>query len=298
MATIQTLVDRSRRKLRGTRREPFNVLGEPFLAGTDELVLANPVGDRNSISAGDYLCIGAEIMLVTSVDAPAGHVTVEREVDGTTAPATHEAGARVEINWRWMTADLLTDLADEVRSWGDGIFTVASADVSIGTGTRSVDLPLTRFRYPLELRRKSTGREWVGVPVKQYRIETNMPTSQFSSGNALIVVSSLSALAAQYNLIYAQSFDISALEVLETDLEDIGITATLFDAAIYGVAFRALAGDEAGRVDEIAQPEPRDAAEVEPFDAMRAASAFKAIRDLRIAEEAMRLRTLYRLKVA
>lgn len=298
MATIQTLVNRSRRKVRGTKREPFNVLAEPLVSAADLLVLTNAVTGANAITIGDYLGIGAELMLVTAVDVPNKRVTVLREVDGTPMPASHAAGSVVEVNWRWLTADLLTDLADEIRSWPDGIFKIATVDVSIGTGSRSVDLPVTRFRYPLQLRRKSTGRQWVDVPGRQFRVEMGLPTSEFTSGNALIVNSSLSAIAAQYNLTYAQAFDVSAVENPATDLDVVGLSAYLYDAAIYGVAFRALAGDEAGRSDEIAQPEPRDAEEVDPFDAMQAASAFKAIRDLRLAEEKSRLRTLYPMKVA
>lgn len=296
MATVETLVAQARRKLRGTKREPFNVLAAEMTSGQDYMDLDVPLVGLGGISTTNYLCAGAEIMYVTAVDSAAKRVTVQRGVDGTPI-STHAAGTRVEINWRWLTADLLTDLAHEIRSWGDGIFKVVDSGVlSMGIASRSVDLPLTRFRYALELRQKFTGRQWVSLPAGRFRVETGLPTDEFASGNALII--SGACQTSQLILTYAQGYDLTAVETLTTDLADIGLTETLYDAAIYGIAFRALAGDEAGRLDEISQPEPRAAEDVDAFDAMRAASAYKAIRDLRLEEEKRRLRTLYPVKVA
>lgn len=296
MATVDTLVARARKMLRGSKREPFRLLADD-VAAVDEflpITVAPPV----NTAVDDYVCVGTELMLVTSVDLSTDppRLNVIRGVDGTVVPATHPAGSRVELNWRWFTSDLLHWLADDIRSWPEGIFTpTTSAVLSLGASSRSVDLPLTRFQWPLALLQKVSTKEWTPVPAGKFRIHQGLPTSEFASGNALIMPPN--PFSSQLILTYASGFDLSAVETVTTDLATIGVTERLYDAALHGVAFRALAGDEASRLDDHSQPEPRSAEEVEAFDQMRAASAYKAIRDLRLEEEKRRLRTLYPVKV-
>jgi len=281
--------------LMGSRRESFKLLKDPVPSGQTFLIFDDPPAP---ITERDYLGLGTETMYVTSIDLTQNRVNVIRGVDDTVAPVSHPAGTKVEIQWRFFTADLLAFLTDEIRSWPDSIFTVAVTPIlTIPTGRREIDLPLTRFRFPLDVTAKRSARfEWVPVPVKDYRIKTGLPTTFYPSGNALTVTSRWHS--SLFLIEYAQSFDLSAVEDVDTDTDDIGFSEHLFDAAMYGVAWRALAGEEANRSDNNSQPEPREAAEVEPFDAMRSASAYKAIRDLRLEEEKRRLRQLYTLKVA
>jgi|GEM_PF-6655919 len=293
MATINALVAKARRRLRGSKREPFRLLSEAVPSGQTFLRLTAP---PSKVQVDDYLCLGAEILVVTSVDEEQNQLNVLRGVDDTPQPTTHAAGTRVEINWRWFTADLLDHLTDEIRSWGDGIYGVKDVTVSLGATSRAVDLPLTRFLWPLELRQKVSTRAWKTVPARSFRVEQGLPTSEFASGNALILPRQ--SFASTLILTYAQSFDVSAVDSLTTDLATVGITERLHDAAFYGIAWRALSSEESSRLDDGSQPEPRAADEVEPGDQMRAASAYKAIRDLRLEEEKRRLRTLYPMKVA
>lgn len=296
MTTLGNLVARSHRMLSGARREAFNELDVAVATTTEtELRLTRGLA---SIAVNSYVAVDAEIMLVTEIDAANKVIQVVRGVDDT-VPATHAEGARVEVNWRWFTADLFAFLGDEIRAWPDDIFAVGQQDVSIGIGSRGADLPLTRFRMPLRVRRKMTDTvsgtaTWVDVPIRQFRIETNLPTSDFASGNAFIVPSNPNT--ATYRVEYAQEFDLSGLEVITTDIATLPLSERLIDAAVYGVAWRALAGDEASRSSDTSQPEPREAAEVRARDRIQAASSYKAICDERLEQEKRRLRQLYPVK--
>lgn len=294
MTTVGQLVSRARRMLRGSKRESFNVLAEAAPSAQGHFVLEHSM---TSIAIGDYLGLGAEVAYVTAKDDSLKRVDVVREVDDTPAPVTHPVGTLVEVNWRFLTADLLGFLVDEVRSWPDGIFIVESETVTIPMSSRAVDLPLTRYRLPLDASVRRQGRtEWVPLPTRSFRVKTGLPTSEFPSGNTFTVSHGWGG--ATVILEYAQALDLSALEDLTTDVATIGLTQHLYDAALYGVAWRALSSDEAERSSRTSQPEPRIAEEVGAADAMRAASAYKAIRDLRLEEEKRRLRQLYPLRVA
>lgn len=294
MTTVGQLASRARRMLMGSRREPFNTLKDAAPSGQAFFDLnESPV-----VKTGDHLGLGTEIAYVTGVDPSLNRVTVVRGVNDTPQPASHPVGTRVEASWRFFTADLVDYLADEIRSWPDGIFVVTSSGpISIPVSTRAVDLPLTRFRFPLDAVARRQGRtEWVPLPSRSYRIKTGLPTSEFPSGNALTLKGGWGG--SSVILEYAQSFDLSALTDTATDVATVGLTDNQFDAAYYGVAWRAMAPEEANRSDDNSQPEPREAEEVEAGDALRSASAYKAIRDMRLEEEKRRLRHLYPLRVA
>lgn len=292
MNTVAELVSRARRMLRGSKREPRNTLAQAAPSGQAFLIMEHDVA---KISVGNYLGVGAEVMYVTARDVTTKRVDVERGVDDTPQPVSHPVGTRVENNWRFLTADLLGFLVDEIRSWPDGIFVPVTTELTIPMSSRSVDLPLTRFRFPLKAVASRQGRvDWVPFPTRSYEIQTGLPTSQFPSGNAFVVSGGWAG--ASVVLHYAQALDLSAVGSLTTDTDAIGFSEHLYDAALHGIAWRALAGEEADRSNDHSQPEPRNADEVDPFDAMRAASAYKAIRDLRLEEEKRRLRQLYGLR--
>lgn len=278
----------------GSRREPYNRLASAITDSSTTLTLKHVPDPHHNY----YIGIGPEIMFVADTDDSTKTLTVERGDD--TPAVAHDADTRVELGWRFFTADLLAYFRDEVASWPDTIFAVGSENVTIGIQSRDVDLPLTRFRFPLALKARRSATivsypyTWVDVPRIKFRIEQNLPTSEFPSGNALIVPKH--ADATDYRLEYAQSFDLAGISDLTTDIADIGLTETMIDAVMYGIGWRALSGDEAARSDTASQPEPREAEEVEAGDRARLATLWKEIRAERLADEARRLRQTYRVR--
>lgn len=277
--------------LAGSKREPLNALSGSVDASQTTLTLSGPLGP---IADGDFLGIDGEIVAVVSRNDGTNQVTVLRGVNDTPA-ATHASGTRVEVNWRWFTADLLDYLGDEIRSWPDSIYAVAHADTTIGSSSRDVDLPLTRYRTPLRAVGRRGSKPWTDIPANEWRVDVGLPTTIHPSGNALTV--GRGWLGATVRVSYAQGFDLSGLGTPATDITAIGLSEHQVDAAMYGVAWRALAAEEAMRSDMTDQPEPRIAEDVDAADAMRTASAYKAIRDLRLDEEKRRLRQLYQVRI-
>lgn len=289
MTTLGDLVQRSGRMLSGHRREAFNSLASSVDASSTTVALSRAV---DLIAPNTWIGIGTELMLVDSVDSANKSLTVTRGANSTAS--AHAVGDQVEVGWRWFSLELLDMLGDEIASWPDEIYAVGNVDVSLGISQRDTTLPLTRFRFPLRVRRRTSpttigSSQWVDAPIRSYRIETNLPG--YADSNAFIAAS-VSA-AADYRIEYARALDVAGLDDLATDITAIPLSQSLVDAAIYGVAWRALSGNEANRSNDASQPEPRQADEVRSFDRMRAASSFKAIRDQRLAEEITRLHTLY-----
>lgn len=291
--SVRAVVRRAHRMLTGSRRERRNRTKAAMDDTQTFVELANPP----EINVGDHLGLGTEIVLVETVDLSQNRVTVQRGVDDT-IPVAHDANTTVEVKWRWFTIDLLGFLTDEIRSWPDSIFAVGVApEVTVGVSARAVDIPLTRFRFILEVTAQRSGRDvWVSVPAADRHIKTNLPVAEFPSGNAFTVHRRWRD--SRFIVEYAQGFDLQGIEQLEAQTVDIGLSEHLFDAALYGVAWRALAGDEAKRSDTSSQPEPRIAEEVEAGDAIQTASAYKVIRDQRLEEEKRRLRALYPVRFA
>lgn len=290
VSTVGDVVARARRELQGVRRGAWNRLNGAVDDSQTTFTMARQLGP---IKPGVHLGLGSEIVYVVDIDGL--DVVVERGVEG--VATAHDTLTKVEVGWRWFSADLLDLWGDEIRSWPDSLFSVGQVEASLGISQRSVDLPLTRFRFPLRLRykRSSPRNEWADVPSRQFRVETDLPTAEFPSGNALIVASNPDT--ASYRLEYAQRFDTAALDDTSTDLADIGITEHLIDVSIHGVAWRALVSAEINRSERSSQPEPREAEEVAAGDAARTASVHLALRDARISDEVRRLRQTHRVRL-
>lgn len=286
--TVGDVVTRVRQRIQGARRGAWNRLASSIDDTITSLTLTRAAAP---IKKGSFIAIGTEKMYVTDVTGL--DVDVERGFD--TTAASHTAGDVVEINWRQFTYELLDMFDDEIRSWPDTVFAVGQQEVSIGITSRSVDLPLTRFRHPLQLRRKVSTGEWTNVPIRRYRIEQGLPTSDFPSGNALIVT--VNPDSATYRLDYARSFNLALLGDLTANLTDIGITNHLIDAGQYGVMARALEADEANRSSTSGQPEPREAVEVEAGDRVRTAIYYWSRRNERLDDEVRRLHQTYPVKI-
>lgn len=288
MTTVGNVVERARRMLRGSKRETFNILDTDLIVGATTLKCRLSIATLGKVAIGDVVGVGPDIMLVTDTDAANQTFDVTRGLDGTTTAVTIPAGTVIEVNWRWFTADLVAFAGDELRSWPVGVFKVASVPATVGVSFRHADLALIRFAFPLRARYQRDGtREWVDIPSRQWRIEQGLPTPADSQ----LIVSA--GYTGSVVVEYAQALDLSAVGDPDTTLASIGLNDTLVDALLYGIGWRAAAPEEFGRADRTSQPEPRTADEVKAGDALRNASAYKALRDMRLAEEMRRLRNLY-----
>jgi hypothetical protein len=285
--TVGGLAFRTLRMANGQRRQGFNFLAAAVDADDTTFTFSDDLG---GMTVGSYLGVDEEIVYVRSVDVSAKSAVVRREQLGTTG-ASHLIDAPVQVDWRWFTADVVDAIADEVRSWPPDVFAVGEVDISVGAATTAIDVALTRYRYPLLLQRTQSGVDrWIDV-TGSYDVLTNLPTSSFASGNALQLPSNFRG-AGTVRLHYAQDFDVSAFTVATT-LAAVGLPVTLHDAIIYGAAARLLIGDESPRSNTGSQPEPRQAADVRPGQAIQTGAAYRQLADQRVQDEAARLRSKY-----
>jgi len=288
--TVGDLAARVQRTVNGTRRQPVNYLSGALTSSATNVTFADEV---DGITAGSYLGIGEEIVYVRSVNENARTAVIRRAMFNTTA-AAHADDSEVQIDWRWFTADVVDAIADEIRSWGDDIFAVTDVDIEVGAADTAVAVSLTGYRFPLELRRSESGRDkWLDV-TGTYRVETGLPTSSFSTGNALFLPSS-SRGAGTVRLTYATDFDTESITT-STALDDIGLPQSLHDAAMYGASARLLIDREPQRSSVESQPEPRRAADVRAGAAVQMGAAYRQLADQRLADEALRLRARYPIR--
>lgn len=291
VTTVGDLADRVLRAVNGSRRQLVNWLSGAVDPSTTTFTFTDPI---EGIAPGTYLGVGEEIVYVRSTNEAARTAVVRRGMHNTTA-AAHADDAEVQVDWRWFTADVVDAIADEIRSWGDDIFRVSEVDVPVGSSATAVNVALTGFRFPLRLRRTVPGKDrWVDVTAR-YEVQTNLPTSEFPDGAALFLPST--ALGpGTVRLEYAADFATDSIG-LSTTLDAIGLSSTLVDAALYGAAARLLIDREAQRSAVESQPEPRQAEEVRAGHAIQTGAAYRQLADRRLAEEAMRLRARYPIRM-
>lgn len=287
--SIGGLIQRIHRSLKGSIRENYTLLANPV---DDDDTVFN-FTSLEGITTGSYLGIGAEIVHVLSTSDGGNSATVIRGMFDTAA-VSHIAATLIEIDWRWLSADILTALVEEVRSWPEDIFAVRVTDVPVGSSSTAVNVALPEYRFPLRMRRTVSGKDrWIDV-TNIYSIQTDLPTTQFVDGNAVFMPTSRQG-GGTIRLEYASNFATSIMD-LDTTTDDIGLSSSLIDCVVYGTLWRLMVDREMVRNQVSAQPEPRQAADVPQGSALRTGAAHKQLRDERLREEARRLRSLYPMR--
>ena len=238
---------------------------------------------NSGIHAGHRLGINFEMMQVTSV---AGEVaTVVRGAGGSIA-AVHALDDMVYIRWRWFLNDVAMAMADEVRSWPNELFKVASEDLAITTSSVSYPIVATDFRFPLLLE-LNDGNTYGRTPLIRGDVR--------QTGTGLRLHLERAIASGTLTMMYAADFTTTSF-VQGTLLADVGVEERFFDIVRYGVLARLLDMREPERSQRGTQPDPREAEETRVLDTARQAQALKARRDQRIEEEIERLRNRWPIR--
>jgi hypothetical protein len=246
--------------------------------------------------------IDSEIMLIRSYDPAAKTVTVLRGFLGTTA-ASHTDQTIVEIAPRFPLVDVTDTMREEIESWGSSLFTVKTAAFNTTTDLRAYNLTgALRPVFILEAVQTnsvstSTENSRSYLPVEMIR---DVATADFASGFAVQFKKRpptsqpvFVTWAEQINTAnWATSLDLTA--AVPTGL---GLDQGWLDIVTYGTLWRLMSGKEIGRTDLQASGDTRRGEEVPPLYTARAADQFRAIRDLRLANETNELRSRYPYRV-
>lgn len=294
MATLADLVEGARRLLTPFSTDRRNALNTSLDASTTTVVLSTIT---NSVpSVGDYIGIEYEVMYVSAVSqgTTTATLTVSRAEQGTTA-AAHASGGVVEVTPRFARGLILQALRDEIRSWPYDLYSTHTQVVEFAAGTATADLlPDAPTEVYSVLAAHRVSEAWdsrVKDPIID--IKRGFTAAATPDGYILQLRDARYDSAGSVHVTYSQAFDTETAWASTTDLANIGLSPSMYDIPPLGVAWRMLAGRDAERADFDAFDQSRKAAEVPATYPRQAAEGFRRDRDLRIQQEANRLRDLW-----
>lgn len=286
--TLDGVVSRVRRQWQATLRPHAFILSAPYVAGGTEI---NLDGDLSHIGEGSIVEVGTSLYYITAIGS--GSVTVLPGWEGTTS-ANAAAGDFAEIDPR-IPKSSLADMAEaEVRSWGSQLWRVATADVSVTSSGRvfNLDTGGDEILYLLGARLQPVGTaNWSGDtwPKTEARLLREMPTADFAAGQA-VQLENLSTRATTMRVFYATPFDLSTFTGPTDLVATCGLAASQLDVLDAGLRWRLLSSGLVTRTDSQSAGMSRDSEETTPTDILRATDMARAMRDRRLADEALELR--------
>lgn len=269
------------RTLQGSTREPVDVLSQSINDTQTDIILTH---GNELARVGSYIGIGDEIMAIVGREGNTLEVIRGSTFGGRSS--SWNASTVMAIGWRWFPGDVLERMVKELRSWPRALFRVRELDVSVGSSSETAfNVALTDFQQVLSLRiNRSGSSRWPSV---KGHIETNLPTTSFADGAALMLDHPPGS-AATVRIEYAAGFSNVDFE-FGTHISDLGITSSMRDILEWGTCWRCLSAGEPVRTSMVGQPAPRSGKEVRPMDQARQAMYFKGLRDERISDEIARL---------
>lgn len=296
MTTVAELIASTQNHVYGMHKEIINFVDTSILAADTSLVLSDTM--TNQVSIGSLLSIEDELLYVRSVNTSARSVTVRRGFRNTTA-AAHAAGTIVEINPRFPQVYLRQLLLEEIRSWSQDLFRVTYFDLNFTSSTLGYDLTgaasgVNDFYFPLEL---SIGPDSGSSDTTRYTGQGTgwqvVSSGGFASGRGLVLNRGYERSG---RLSVAQAFNLATF----TDATDVvgtaGLAQSMVDIPPYGAAWRALASREIKRSFTEGQGEMIKNEQVPPMYQMQVSAQLKKLRDTRLNEEKLKLRSRYPIR--
>lgn len=286
--TLDGVISRVRRQWQATLRPTIFTLSAAYTAGGDTF---NLNGDTTNIGDGSIAELGTALYYITAVST--GSITVAPGWEGTTS-VDGTVGDFVEIDPR-IPRSTLADMAEaEIRSWASQLWRVDSVDVEVSGQERAYDLGTNdEVIWLLAARLQPTGTSgtWAGDswPKAEARLLRSMPTADFASGQA-VQLETLPVQATTMRVWYAKPFDLSTFTSATDLVDDCGLSAAHLDVLDAGLRWRLLSSGLVTRTDWQAAGMARNADEVNPTDILRAVDMARAMRDRRLADEALELR--------
>lgn len=287
MTTTADLIAATERLLYSGTREERDYLAASYIAGATSLAVTNGTA---GIQRGARLAIGLEIFIVKDVSSTT--VTVAGAQEGSTA-ANHTSGDAVIVNPRYSWWSILKALNDELASLSspsNGLFQMLTKDLTYDASIEGYDLGTSSFIDVYEVRWKQTGVSKYWPEIREYEIDRNALSTDFTSTVAVFIEGATNAQPAR--ILYKAPF--TPLSTLTDDVLAVsGLPASAHDIPPYGAADVLVTAGEVRRNALGAQNDSKRLDEV-PTGAQRQASAgLRQIRERRVREEAARLRAAY-----
>lgn len=293
--TVADAIEETRGHLAGDGRVKLNRLSGAITSGATTLTCEFDI----DFGAGTYLTINDEIFYVWSVDTSTKIATVQRGVLGTDA-AAHADDDLIEVNPRFPRPIIKRALRDEIASWGEELFQVATIELSVndlstsrtGAISQGVNANIgTTWYFGLDLRHSPEPGGTTWPRVRNWELVRNADTDDFANGNALFIYEQVPTGTVQ--LVYATPMDVSTFADATVLTSGIGLATTMVDIPALGAAWRLLSPREVARTDMRAKGISRHSSEVPAGHMSGVADSIRRLRNARISEEATRLRAKY-----
>jgi hypothetical protein len=295
VTTLSDVVERTRRRLMTSMREPVNVLANPV----DSDDTAWTFTYETKFTEGYRLSVDLEDVRV----GPGGGTTTANVIRATagTSAASHAQGALVHIAPTWTNFEIAQAVNDELADLSspvNGLFRVRSDDFDFNPSTFGYELITDDFLSVWRVRYNVPGPEnvWPVIPPSMLTVDNAADTGDFPSG-VTIVLHEGGEPGHKVRVSYRAAFDLlpidSSDDLTANILTATGLHTEAHDILSLGAAIRLLSGLEAQRAYATAQANPRRGDEVPPGSASRALAPLLAQREERIRAEKDRLLARY-----
>jgi hypothetical protein len=288
VTTFGDVINLTRRRLLNVARGEINVLAVAIDGDDTALTFTYPTHH----SEGSRLSIGLEDMH-TVAGPSTTTAAVIRALDGSVA-TSHSIGDIVRIDAPWTDFEIATAVNNELGAIsGEGLFRIKSLDFIYNPTVSGYDLPASDLLDIWRVRYRTTGPDlgWPVIPPDGYRLDQVADTTDFSSGQQLVL--RVAAEAGQpVRVSYRASFD--SLVDLADDVTTVsGLHAEAHEILWVGAAIRLVSGLEVNRAIATAQGDPRRADEIEQRSTTAAITPLLAQREEILRREQARLLKRY-----
>lgn len=291
MTTAGQLIDRVAGELLAGTVEERNKVATGVDASTTTVTFTYPL---SGLREGSVFEVGSEQMYVWTTNSSAKSAVVERGFNGTTA-ASHDANDIATVNPRFPRARVLqqlnADLAD-LSSPLNGLFQVKTVDIAYNGSDRMVNITgATDIQNLIDVRYRYLSDDY--PIIRDVRLLTDMPTSDFASGFALAFDSYVRS--GTIRVIYRAPYGSFSSE--SSTVADVGGSDYLDDVLVLGSQIRLMAGREVKRNFTESQGDTRRAEEVPSGAVANSMLQLQRLRRDRVMAEAARLNRQYPLRI-
>ncbi|MGA1038199.1 MAG: hypothetical protein ACO3VQ_10370, partial [Ilumatobacteraceae bacterium] len=285
------LIDRVAGELLAGTVEERNKLATGVDASATTLTFTYPL---SGLREGSMFEIGSEQFYVWTTNSSAKSAVVERGFNGTTA-TSHSAEAITTINPRFPRSRVLqqlnADLAD-LSSPLNGLFQVKTVDIAYNGSDRMVNITgATDIQNLIDVRYRYLSDDY--PIIRDVRLLSDMPTSDFASGFALAFDSYVRS--GTIRVVYRAPYGSFSAE--SDTVADVGGSDYLDDVLALGTQMRLMAGREVKRNFTESQGDTRRAEEVPSGAVANSMLQLQRLRRDRVMAEAARLNRQYPLRI-
>jgi hypothetical protein len=291
MTTAAAIINRASRQLLAGTVEERNKLASSIDSSVTSIVLSYDLGGFRN---GSVFEIESELIYVWEADATAKTLEVERGYGGTT-PASHSSGVVTTLNPRFPRVGMLDALnseLDDLSSTANGLFRVATVDLTYNGSDRQINLTSSGTIIELlDARLRYLADDY--PVIRNVRLQTGLPTTDFASGNSIVFDEPV--MAGTIRVRYKAPF-VRATNEASDLTTNCFLPATCDDIVETGVMLRMMNAREIKRNFIESQGDTRRPDEVPAGATRDSISNLVRLRRERITAEAGRLKALYPIK--